>query len=68
MDEKITIQMTETIVDLKMTAEKYRILKNYINLGQWWGKEDLNKFIDILDNTNKAPEEEKKEQGDIQNE
>ena len=68
MNDNSAFQITETIIDLKMTVEKYRILKEYINKGQWWGKDDLNKFIDILDSTNKAPEEENKEQGDIQNE
>lgn len=68
MNDNLTIQVTETIINLKMTAEKYRILKKYINKGQWWGKEDLIKFIEILDNIETTPEEEKKEQGDIQNE
>ena len=63
-----SMQLTDTIIDLKMTAEKYRILKEFINKGQWWGKDDLNKFIYILENTPEAPTEEIKQGEQITNE
>lgn len=67
MNNEISIQVTETIINLKITAEKYRILKEYINKARWWGKEDLIKFIDILDEIT-TPEDAKEEKGENKNE